>query len=561
MKKTIFTSRGITLIALVITIIVLLILASVSIATLTGENGVLTKGKQAVEVHKKAEYEERIQLIGLGLQADKKEEVWNNQTYMNIYAKEIRNDELFEEAKVEDPVHYEGKLIIELTTKEGWIYWVTENNVEYREMGGIPKVEPTDVYVALEGNTLKFYRTEKKAQENGGKLYGNIKDKEFKRVSWGKADTLWQEDKEKIQVVEFAEEIAPKNMANYFYFLTNLSEIKGIENLKTDNVTSMYATFGGCSSLSSLDVSKFNTSQVTNMNSMFYNCKFSAIDVTNFNTENVTDMNSMFANCNNLENLVITSFNTSKVTDMGFMFQNAKKMKKINLSNLDTRNVTTMRGMFSECSSLQTLDLSNLDTTNVTNMETMFYHCTGLTNLDITGFDTSKVTTMVQMFCNCNSLVELNLSSFDTRNVTNMCAMFLNCNKITNIDISKFNTDKVTNMQEMFSCCYELQELDISKFNTQNVESFTSMFFCCYKLKELDCQGFVIKVAAAINQMFDQCPLEKLDIRGFDLESHTADKTNLFAGIKSEAEITTNKKMKEWLNVNYARFTNIILID
>ena len=46
MKKQILTNqkenRGITLIALVITIIVLLILAGISIATLTGENGVLT---------------------------------------------------------------------------------------------------------------------------------------------------------------------------------------------------------------------------------------------------------------------------------------------------------------------------------------------------------------------------------------------------------------------------------------------------------------------------------------------------------------------------------------
>ena len=42
-KKGKQTNNGITLIALVITIIVLLILAGVTIATLTGENGILTK--------------------------------------------------------------------------------------------------------------------------------------------------------------------------------------------------------------------------------------------------------------------------------------------------------------------------------------------------------------------------------------------------------------------------------------------------------------------------------------------------------------------------------------
>ena len=42
-------SKGITLIALVITIIVLLILAGVSIAMLTGDNGILTQANSANE--------------------------------------------------------------------------------------------------------------------------------------------------------------------------------------------------------------------------------------------------------------------------------------------------------------------------------------------------------------------------------------------------------------------------------------------------------------------------------------------------------------------------------
>ena len=48
-NKILKGSRGITLIALVITIIVLLILAAVSIATLTGENGILERAGEAKE--------------------------------------------------------------------------------------------------------------------------------------------------------------------------------------------------------------------------------------------------------------------------------------------------------------------------------------------------------------------------------------------------------------------------------------------------------------------------------------------------------------------------------
>lgn len=60
MKKDV---KGITLIALVITIIVLLILAAVSIAMLTGENGLLQKATKAKEENKLAQAKEQINLM------------------------------------------------------------------------------------------------------------------------------------------------------------------------------------------------------------------------------------------------------------------------------------------------------------------------------------------------------------------------------------------------------------------------------------------------------------------------------------------------------------------
>lgn len=54
--------KGITLIALVITIIVLLILAGVSIAMLTGQNGLLTKANQSNEKTQEAEVRENVEI-------------------------------------------------------------------------------------------------------------------------------------------------------------------------------------------------------------------------------------------------------------------------------------------------------------------------------------------------------------------------------------------------------------------------------------------------------------------------------------------------------------------
>ncbi len=65
------SNKGITLIALVITIIVLLILAAVSIATLTGENGILTKANTAKNQTIEAEEKEQINLAYTTVMADK----------------------------------------------------------------------------------------------------------------------------------------------------------------------------------------------------------------------------------------------------------------------------------------------------------------------------------------------------------------------------------------------------------------------------------------------------------------------------------------------------------
>ena len=59
MKNFVKTNKGITLIALVITIIVLLILAGVSIAMLTGQNGILTQAQNAKKTTENKSAEEK----------------------------------------------------------------------------------------------------------------------------------------------------------------------------------------------------------------------------------------------------------------------------------------------------------------------------------------------------------------------------------------------------------------------------------------------------------------------------------------------------------------------
>ena len=148
-----------------------------------------------------------------------------------------------------------------------------------------------------------------------------------------------------------------------------------------------------------------------------------------------------------IEKLDLSNFNTSNVTNMQFMFVMCTSLTSLDLSNFNTSNVTDMQGMFRECSSLTSLDLSNFNTTNVTNMTRMFSGCSSLTSLDLNGFNTSKVTNMSEMFYYCSSLTNLDLNNFNTSNVTNMGNMFDGCKKLqTQINIMNAGTNDYSYM-------------------------------------------------------------------------------------------------------------------
>ena len=211
---------------------------------------------------------------------------------------------------------------------------------------------------------------------------------------------------------------------------------------------------------------------------MFNDChKLISLDLSNFNTSNVTSMSYMFSSCNALTSLDVSNFNTSNVTNMSEMFNYCNKLTSLDLSNFNTSNVTNMRNMFSSCSALTSLNVSNFNTSNVTSMSNMFSSCSALTSLDLSNFNTSNVTNMRNMFNNCSALTSLDVSNFNTSNVTNMHYMFNSCSALTSLDVSNFNTSNVTNMRNMFNNCRALSG-SITIMNP-NITNYSSMFTGC----------------------------------------------------------------------------------
>ncbi len=216
--------------------------------------------------------------------------------------------------------------------------------------------------------------------------------------------------------------------------------------------------------------------------SKFSNC--TSMDLANLDTSNVTDMKYMFYNCSKLPTLDLSNFDTSNVTSMRLMFSGCKKLTSTDLvDSFNTGNVTDMRNMFSSCESLTALDFSGFDTRNVTQISRMFSSAKSLTSLDLRSFDTSKVTDMTQMFDNCNSLTSLDVTSFNTSNVTTMYYMFSTCTELKELDLSSCNTSKVTQMNRMFYENRKLEKIIVSEnFVTTKLEQAAGMFTDCEAL-------------------------------------------------------------------------------
>ena len=225
----------------------------------------------------------------------------------------------------------------------------------------------------------------------------------------------------------------------------------------------------------------------TDMSHMFDNMSYlTTLDLSNFDTSQVTDMSYMFSDMSNLTTLDLSNFDTSQVTDMRYMFSDISNLTSLNLSSFNTSKVTDMGYMFNAMSSLTTLDLSNFDTSKVTDMSKMFSNMFNLTTIDLFNFDTSKVTDMSSMFSGMSSLITLNLSNFDTSSVTHMQQMFEDIPNLTTLNLSNFDTSNVISMYSMFSDMPNLTTLDLSNFDTSNVENMDYMFFLQDKNKLKD---------------------------------------------------------------------------
>lgn len=296
----------------------------------------------------------------------------------------------------------------------------------------------------------------------------------------------------------------------WFERFKNLTEIKGLENLNTAEMTSMSMMFYDCRNLRKLDLSNFNTSKVVSMSDMFMNClALQEVNLSSFDTSNVEHMGGMFSSCYSLANIDLSSFNTSKVTNMDGMFRWCPSLKYIFVGNgFKTDKVTSSKRMFVDCLSLTgAIDFQDEKTDIVyANTETGYFTDVKLKDQAKYGWTKVDGKTMTfyygkkdkldygEMYLTVNYRVVTDDmpqvtkavfdESFKEARPVSCLGWFFQFENLTDIEgWENVNTEKSIEFDYMFDGCMKLKSVDLSGINTENASTMSYLFRNCTNLK------------------------------------------------------------------------------
>lgn len=467
-------TSGITIVALVVTIVVLIMLTTVSINAVFGESGILSEAEKSKNMKANSivaeqedmniilsEYEDTTlkakekrtvefavsEASGTSIKLDKN----NLQVALN---KRMGNDASKTQVTADKDEEGTKGFLVKFTETENY-YFVENGKVRYAKAEEFSKGITAIYAILYSDGDLRFNTTgniDATKTANGATVVLKSSDISNTQYSYSTDSRPWASNKANIKTITIEEKIVLKYGTALFKDLTNLEKINGIEKIFTDNVEDFIYTFYGCSKLQELDVSGFNTSKATNMKSMFRLCSnLKELDLSSFDTSEVKEMHNMFYGCTNLEGVDLSTFNTANVTQIFSMFEGCTNLKKIDLSTFDTSSVTDIKRMFLGCTSLEEIEFSDkFVATNITDMNFMFNECNSLKTLDLSSFKETKATNMQGMFYNCKNLTSLDISNFDTSSVTNMYATFYACSNLLLIDMRSASFEQVTSYSGMF---------------------------------------------------------------------------------------------------------------
>lgn len=363
-------------------------------------------------------------------------------------------------------------------------------------------------------------------------------------------------------------------MADLFYYAVCPTTPIGILDLKswdTSKLVILKNTFSGMNL--PVDVSNWNTSEVTNMRGVFednrsFTCDISSWitskviaftkafngctqfnqDLSSWNTDNVIDMSEMFRGCTSF-NQPLNSWNVSKVLSFSYMFYGCTVFNRpLNLWTLSTVDgigkAIVMQYMFYNCVAFNQ-PLASWDVSRVISFESMFYGCTSF-NSSLANWKPGLLeesvgaegTNLTSMFQGCTSFNQP-LNSWDVSKVAHISSMFRGC-VVFNQPLNLWNMAKARSFGRAFYGCTSFNG-DISTWNFQqgiyNASAF-EMFYDCENFNQ-PLNSWNVGHITNMASMFYGCKLFNQDLSSWRT-TYCTNMSNMFNGcLVFNGDVTT----------------------
>lgn len=263
------------------------------------------------------------------------------------------------------------------------------------------------------------------------------------------------------------------------------TEINGISDWDVSNATDIRLAFAHCTNLTTVDIEKWDTSNVQLFAGLFSghswvgDMKFTDLNIEHWDTSSATDMASMFYGCAQLTEAPVKYWDVSNVKTFSHMFADCYKLKKLNIENWQTSSVENFDAFLNDCHALVSIDVSHLQTGTCTQFSQMFEACINLQEIKgLDKWDVSNASNAAfeQMFHQCTSLTELDLSSWHAI-PDDTAWMFRGCINLKEVNLSNIDMSQATWLEEMFGGCIALNTITWKQiYNFEEIAGYETMY-------------------------------------------------------------------------------------
>lgn len=400
--KNLRENKGITLIAIVITIIVLLILVGVTIVILMDNNGILNQIQNAKNKNQEAIVKEEVSIGWIAMQSAYASELPKNAS--------LTKEDYFNKTNLDKGLGNMGTVVGDIT-------YVSEKEIYFQYY----RNEDNETYcIKIENAIISIINNDEFVEKTTAPVLATDS-------SWYRATTA----RSSITSIEIKRNYTPTGSEKEIFYADseNKGRIKGY-------------IIGSKLIIAGTNSKKIEANQYSR--AMFGVYQYSSsVDITGMASSGYVGI-SGFSNVTSITGL--ENIDTSKVTDMQFMFANLKVTSLSGIDKWDVSNVTDTSYMFYKSTSLTSIDLSGWNTTKLQNTKGMFagYYEPG-------GYRSPAINYPM-------AIATIDLSGWDAKNLKNISYMFFRCQSLQTVYANDtWNSKSVNNTTDVFNNCLNLK--------------------------------------------------------------------------------------------------------